>query len=183
MNLHDIGGFSRIIFHSECRSQVCVCACVCVMLFDRFNFFMELCGMEYHDMVWHGAVWYGMTRYDMLTMLCHFIGLVAVLTLSLDVIGYDKNIASWCWIDPNTPAILFWQFFTGKAWEMSAYLLTIIMYTVVRCFLLKHASIKVEEWSRSDCRGGSVSTSSAGCRFKTKSWQTECILEYVAIVP
>lgn len=67
-------------------------------------------------------------------------GLVAVVTLSLGVIGYDKNIASWCWIDPDTPAILFWQFFTGKAWEMSTYLLTIIMYSVVRGFLFKHVS-------------------------------------------
>uniref|UniRef100_K1Q5D0 Uncharacterized protein n=1 Tax=Magallana gigas TaxID=29159 RepID=K1Q5D0_MAGGI len=68
------------------------------------------------------------------------IGLVAVVTLSLGVIGYDKNIASWCWIDPDTPAILFWQFFTGKAWEMSTYLLTIVMYSVVRGFLFKHAN-------------------------------------------
>lgn len=67
-------------------------------------------------------------------------GLVAVVTLSLGVIGYDKNIASWCWIDPDTPAILFWQFFTGKAWEMSTYLLTIVMYSVVRGFLFKHVS-------------------------------------------
>ena len=68
------------------------------------------------------------------------LGVVAVLALSLGVIGYDKTIASWCWIDPGTPAILFWQFFTGKAWEMSTYILTIIMYTVVRCYLFKHVS-------------------------------------------
>ncbi|XP_062619864.1 G-protein coupled receptor 157-like [Saccostrea cucullata] len=79
-------------------------------------------------------------------------GLVAILSLSLDVIGYDKNIASWCWIDPNTPAILFWQFFTGKAWEMTAYLSTIIMYSVVRCFLFKHTNKKSLAKSKKNSR-------------------------------
>lgn len=78
-------------------------------------------------------------------------GLVAVVTLSLGVIGYDQNIASWCWIDPDTPAILFWQFFTGKAWEMSSYLLTIIMYSVVRGFLFKHVSRRLGTYCKWPC--------------------------------
>ena len=61
---------------------------------------------------------------------------IAIVAWSLDVIGYDKNLdqPSWCWIDPETTVVnaLFWQYMTGKAWEMASYVITVVQYTVVQ---------------------------------------------------
>ncbi|XP_070177898.1 G-protein coupled receptor 157-like [Littorina saxatilis] len=66
--------------------------------------------------------------------------LVTVIALSCDVLGYDPNLhqASWCWIDPEADNSLFWTFFTGKAWELSACLLTVVLYSAIKISLFRH---------------------------------------------
>ncbi|KAL5005404.1 hypothetical protein ScPMuIL_018860 [Solemya velum] len=66
---------------------------------------------------------------------------IAVLALSMDVLGYDESLhqASWCWIDPRVENALFWQFFTGKFWEIVAYIATLILYTKVKVYLWKRS--------------------------------------------
>ncbi|KAK3098638.1 hypothetical protein FSP39_021472 [Pinctada imbricata] len=67
-------------------------------------------------------------------------GFIAIVTLAANVVGFDPGIASWCWIDPNTPNMLAWQFFTGKLWEMLTYVITVVIYTYVRVYLWKRTS-------------------------------------------
>ena len=66
--------------------------------------------------------------------------LVTIVALSCDVLGYDPNLhqASWCWIDPEAPNPLFWTFFTGKAWELSASVLTLGLYSAIKLHLFRH---------------------------------------------
>nr|KAG5705924.1 hypothetical protein BaRGS_010814 [Batillaria attramentaria] len=54
--------------------------------------------------------------------------------------SYDPDLhqASWCWIDPDTKHMLFWTFWTGKAWELSAYCLTVVLYSAVKIALIRH---------------------------------------------
>ena len=66
--------------------------------------------------------------------------LVTIVALSCDVLGYDPNLhqASWCWIDPEAPNPLFWTFFTGKAWELTASVLTLGLYSAIKLHLFRH---------------------------------------------
>jgi hypothetical protein len=59
---------------------------------------------------------------------------IASVTLGLDVLGYDKTLAfpSWCWIEPTVSRALFWQYFSGKFWEMLAYVIVCVMYAVIK---------------------------------------------------
>ncbi|XP_076465788.1 G-protein coupled receptor 157-like [Babylonia areolata] len=70
-------------------------------------------------------------------------GLPAVVTttaLSCRVLGYDPHLhqASWCWIDSGAEHPLFWTFFTGKAWELMASLLTLTLFSAIRVSLFRH---------------------------------------------
>ena len=57
----------------------------------------------------------------------------------MDVLGIDPtlNEASWCWIDTRVPNVFVWQMATGKFWEILAYVTTVILYTSIKCFLIK----------------------------------------------
>ncbi|XP_071170906.1 G-protein coupled receptor 157-like [Mytilus edulis] len=62
---------------------------------------------------------------------------ITIIALSTNVLGYDTTLdqPSWCWIDPRVPHALFWQFFTGKFWEICTYIATIVLYSMVKVFL------------------------------------------------
>ncbi len=62
--------------------------------------------------------------------------------LAYDVIGYDDDLTfpSWCWIDPERDDALFWQYFSGKAWEIAAYVITVILYTIIKGHLIAQVS-------------------------------------------
>ena len=66
-----------------------------------------------------------------------------MIAASVDVIGYDDQLGhpSWCWIDPGRSDVLFWQYFTGKAWEIVSYIMTAVLYTLVKLFLMKQVII------------------------------------------
>ena len=57
----------------------------------------------------------------------------------MNVLGIDPtlNEASWCWIDPRVPNVFAWQMATGKFWEIVAYITTVVLYTSIKCFLVK----------------------------------------------
>lgn len=69
--------------------------------------------------------------------------LVAIIALSLGVLGEDYSASSgpWCWIkDCDTIPInpVFWMFITGKAWEIVAYVGTFTIYML----------LKADRWNR-----------------------------------
>ena len=70
-------------------------------------------------------------------------GIVGVVAASEDVIGYDDQLGhpSWCWIDPGRSDVLFWQYFTDKAWEIVSYIMTAVLYTLIKLFLMKQVII------------------------------------------
>ena len=61
------------------------------------------------------------------------------MVLALDVTGYDEHLdhPSWCWIDPHRSDALFWQYFTGKSWEICSYIVTVVLYTLIKLFLIR----------------------------------------------
>ncbi|CAG2206704.1 GPR157 [Mytilus edulis] len=64
---------------------------------------------------------------------------ITIIALSTNVLGYDTTLdqPSWCWIDPRVPHALFWQFFTGKFWEICTYIATIVLYSMSKTTLTK----------------------------------------------
>ncbi|XP_064607989.1 G-protein coupled receptor 157-like [Liolophura sinensis] len=82
--------------------------------------------VESHMVYFHLACWV-------------FPAIIASVALGFDVLGYDQSLdqATWCWIDPRVPHALFWQFFTGKAWEIISCVLTTALYARLKIFLLK----------------------------------------------
>ncbi|CAC5412244.1 GPR157 [Mytilus coruscus] len=62
---------------------------------------------------------------------------ITIIALSTNILGYDTTLdqPSWCWIDPRVPNALFWQFFTGKFWEICTYIATVVLYSMVKVFL------------------------------------------------
>ncbi|XP_055874517.1 G-protein coupled receptor 157-like [Biomphalaria glabrata] len=66
---------------------------------------------------------------------------IAVTALGLDVLGYDHKLsqASWCWINPETDYPMMWMMVTGKAWELGACALTLILYTLAKVMLFRQA--------------------------------------------
>ena len=69
----------------------------------------------------------------------YFIAFVTMVALSTNVLGYDTTLdqPSWCWINPSVTNALFWQFFTGKFWEIISYIATVVLYSIVKCFIWK----------------------------------------------
>lgn len=69
----------------------------------------------------------------------YFIAFVTTVALSTNVLGYDTTLdqPSWCWINPIVSNALFWQFFTGKFWEIISYIATVVLYSIVKCFIWK----------------------------------------------
>ena len=72
-------------------------------------------------------------------MICFSLAIIVIVALSMDVLGIDPtlNEASWCWIDTRVPNVFVWQMATGKFWEIIAYVTTVILYTIIKCFLIK----------------------------------------------
>ena len=72
------------------------------------------------------------------------VGIVAVTALALGVLGHNDDLhePSWCWIDPDVQLLstVWWQYITGKAWEISCYFIIIALYVHVRCKLQKQVS-------------------------------------------
>jgi len=72
---------------------------------------------------------------------CRRTGVVTVTALSLGVLGRNRHTLepSWCWVDPDAgPAsTLWWQYFTGKAWEIACYVVIFVLYVPVKCKLQK----------------------------------------------
>ena|SRR6218665_448180 len=70
-----------------------------------------------------------------------YLAVIGIVAWSLDVLGNDAtlNWPSWCWISPNVMVvnILFWQYMTGKAWEIVCYFLTAVLYALIKCTLQK----------------------------------------------
>ncbi|KAL8570827.1 hypothetical protein ACOMHN_006976 [Nucella lapillus] len=86
---------------------------------------------------------------------------VTVIALSCGVLGYDSHLnqASWCWIDPGADHPLFWTFFTGKAWELVAFLVTLVLFSAIRISLIRHKA-KTRAALSSSKRGSSSSNRS-----------------------
>ena len=41
----------------------------------------------------------------------------------------------WCWIYKNNPNSKMWMWLTGKAWEIGAYAVTLVLYTITECYV------------------------------------------------
>ena len=69
---------------------------------------------------------------------------MAVAALSLGVLGFDHDLhrPSWCWIDSKVQLLttLCWQYITGKAWEISCYVVIVALYVPVKCKIQKQVS-------------------------------------------
>nr|KAG5705926.1 hypothetical protein BaRGS_010816 [Batillaria attramentaria] len=65
---------------------------------------------------------------------------ITVAALYMRVLGYDANLnqASWCWIDPGADLMVMWNFLTGKAWELMAYVLSVVLFGAVKLHLIRH---------------------------------------------
>ena len=74
---------------------------------------------------------------------CLPLGLIVIVSLSFDVLGYDTDLNqdSWCWVDPRVPHALVWQFVTGKGWEIAAYVITVVIYAIVKIYLFKNVRL------------------------------------------
>ncbi|CAH1788907.1 unnamed protein product [Owenia fusiformis] len=79
---------------------------------------------------------------DKLTPLFHVVcwilpAVVMVTALGMNVLGYDRNLkhASWCWIEPTLKTALFWQYMSGKAWEVLACIATALLYIATKIYL------------------------------------------------
>lgn len=76
-------------------------------------------------------------------MILAFIAAVVLgVSLGYDVYGSDSfnehdSPTSWCWIRENvsTLSVVFWQFFCGKFWEITAYIIVSVFYGVIVCYL------------------------------------------------
>jgi len=57
---------------------------------------------------------------------------VVAIALGFGVLG--PSAVGWCWIDDQMPQyqVIAWGLFTGKAWELIAYVATIVLYLVIR---------------------------------------------------
>lgn len=84
---------------------------------------------------------------------------IAIVSWSLDVLGHDPAVKgpSWCWIKPNVEVVstLFWQYVTGKCWEMTCYLVTAVTYALIKRRLIhkkKVGRVKTEG-AANDVRG------------------------------
>ena len=71
-----------------------------------------------------------------------FLAIVLSVSLAFDVYGPDsinsqQSPTSWCWIkeDVSVLSVVFWQFFCGKFWEITAYVIVSIFYAIIVCFL------------------------------------------------
>ena len=64
----------------------------------------------------------------------YILGAVGSIALGMDILGYDQNLTfpSWCWINPEVDNALFWQYFTGKLWEMLSYILVGVLYALIK---------------------------------------------------
>ena len=64
---------------------------------------------------------------------------VRVVPWALGVIGHDESfrVLSWCWIDPRLHSALFWQYFSGKAWEIASYITVVVLYARIKVALCK----------------------------------------------
>lgn len=71
---------------------------------------------------------------------------VTIAAIVEDVVGHDETLPfpSWCWIDPNRPDVLAWQYLSGKAWEIACYVITVILYAAVKVHLIKQVVYMVK---------------------------------------
>lgn len=76
--------------------------------------------------------------------------IIAVVAWLLDVLGHDPGAKgpSWCWIKPKVDFVpsLFWQYMTGKCWEITCYFITAITYALIKRRLNKQVE-KMSELS------------------------------------
>ncbi|XP_062505123.1 G-protein coupled receptor 157-like [Corticium candelabrum] len=57
-----------------------------------------------------------------------------------DVLGMpdtNKYTYGWCWIrsDLNVHKMRMWMLVTGKGWEVGAYIVTLVLYMIIKCYL------------------------------------------------
>lgn len=61
---------------------------------------------------------------------------IAVFAYGLQGVGYSRDMVSsgWCWISTNKPwwKVVLWMFLTGKAWEISAYIVISVLFALVK---------------------------------------------------
>ena len=76
------------------------------------------------------------------TILFSLAVIVLSISLAFDVYGSDEHNeqqspTSWCWIRSNVEvaSVVFWQFFCGKFWEITAYIVVSVFYAVIVCYL------------------------------------------------
>ncbi|ELU04842.1 hypothetical protein CAPTEDRAFT_35700, partial [Capitella teleta] len=64
---------------------------------------------------------------------------VGIVPWALGVIGHDGSlkVPSWCWINPGLQSALFWQYFSGKAWEIASYITVVVLYARIKVALCK----------------------------------------------
>lgn len=61
---------------------------------------------------------------------------IAVFAYGLEGVGYSRDMVSpgWCWISTEQKwwKVVLWMFVTGKAWEISAYVVISVFYVLVK---------------------------------------------------
>jgi G protein-coupled receptor 157 len=62
---------------------------------------------------------------------------IVVAAIWKNVLGWAKNeyTLRWCWISDDSSNQEMWMLLTGKGWEVSAYLVTLILYMTTKCYL------------------------------------------------
>ena len=59
----------------------------------------------------------------------------------------DPSPTSWCWIksEVKVASVVFWQFFCGKFWEITAYIIVSVFYAVIVCYLKRQVGSITDE--------------------------------------
>lgn len=69
-------------------------------------------------------------------------GCIVVTALAKNVLGSDETktggTGPWCWISTNADNQLMWMLLTGKGWEIACYLITMVLYMLLKFHLVLH---------------------------------------------
>lgn len=67
------------------------------------------------------------------------------IALGLNKLGndLDRVTSGWCWIKSNENDKFFWMLITGKAWEISSYILCFLFYLLLKLHIRKKVSARL----------------------------------------
>ncbi|XP_060073736.1 G-protein coupled receptor 157-like [Ylistrum balloti] len=81
---------------------------------------------------------------------------ITSVALAYDVLGEDDYNGSgpWCWIKQNASHQIMWKLVTGKAWEGTTYIITLVIYVLLKFFKWREnrRSNRQFRWSNTDPR-------------------------------